>query len=117
MLGYVDSAIARVRSVAAAEEQFAKAHPEVGYTCTVSHLPSNEQILRLAKDGKDNGYLFDIVGCQSPVPQKPNSMYHVIARPLHSGLPAYCSDQSGIVRYDDRGSVEKCMANGVPLGS
>jgi len=117
MIGYVDSAIGRMRSVAAAEEQFAKAHPDVGYTCTLSHLPSNGQILRLAKDGKDNGYFFDIVGCQSTGPQKPNSMYRVIARPLPSGLPAYCSDQSGILRYDEGGSVEKCMADGVPLGS
>ena len=116
MLGFIDSAIGRVRAVAAAEDRFAKANPEVGYTCAISHLPSDEQILRLAKDGTDNGYAFEIVGCQPAESQKPNSMYRVIARPLHSGLPAFCSDQSGIVRYDNGGSVERCLANGVPLG-
>ena len=115
MIGYVDSAIGRLRAVNAAENQFAKAHPAVGYTCTLSQLPHDEQILRLATDGKDNGYVFEIVGCQPPEPKKPNSMYHVTARPLHSGLPAFCSDQSGIVRFDDGGSVEKCLANGVSL--
>jgi hypothetical protein len=83
MLGYVDSAIGRVRAVSAAETQFAKAHPELGYACTLSQLPHDEQILRLAKDGKDNGYVFDILGCQAPEPKKPNSMYHITARPLH----------------------------------
>ena len=117
MLGYVDSAIGRVRAVAAAEDQFARAHPEAGYTCTLSQLPQDEQIWRLARDGKDNGYAFDIIGCQPTEPKKPNSTYHVTARPLHSGLPAFCSDQSEIVRSDVGGSVEQCLANGVPLGS
>lgn len=38
MLGYVDSAIVRVRAVVVAEIQFAKAHPDIGYTCTISQL-------------------------------------------------------------------------------
>jgi hypothetical protein len=116
MLGYTDSAIVRVRAITAAEGQFAQAHPEVGYTCTLSQLPHDEQIVRLVKDRKDNGYAFDIVGCQGPDPKGPNSVYRVTARPLHSGLPAFCSDQSGILRFDDDGSVEKCLVNRVPFG-
>jgi hypothetical protein len=117
MLGYVDSAIVRVRAVTAAETQFAKAHPELGYTCTLSQLPHDELIARLVNERHDNGYAFGIIGCQRTEPKKPNSMYHLTARPLHSGLPAFCSDPSGIVRSDDTGSVEKCLANGVPLGN
>lgn len=116
-LGYVDSAIVRVRAVGAAEAQFAKAHPETGYTCAISQLPQDELVKRLANGGIDNGYAFGIVGCQTSDPQKPNSVYRVIARPLHSWLPAFCSDPTGVVRSDDSGSVEKCLANGVPLGS
>ena len=115
--GCVDSAIVRARAVAAAEAGFAKAHPEIGYTCTISQLPQNELVARLATGGIDNGYNFGIVGCQALGPQKPNSMYHRAARPLHSGLPALCSDPSGVLRYDDTGSVEKCLATGVPVGS
>lgn len=115
MLGYVDSAIGRVRAVTTAEAQFRKTHPEVGYTCTLSQLPHDEQIARLVKDGKDNGYVFDIIGCQLTESKNLNSMYHVTARPLHSGLPAFCSDQSGIIRSDEGGSIEKCLTSGVPF--
>lgn len=115
MLGYVDSAIGRVRAVTTAETQFTKTHPEVGYTCTLSQLPHDEQIARLVKDGKDNGYVFGIIGCQLTEPKKPNSIYQVTARPLHSGLPAFCSDQSGIIRSDEGGSIEKCLTSGVPF--
>jgi Na+-transporting NADH:ubiquinone oxidoreductase subunit NqrB len=116
MLGYVDSAIVRVRAVVAAEANFVKAHPELGYTCTLSQLPQDGLIARLAKGGIDNGYAFEIVGCEPPNHQSPNSIYHVTARPLHSGLPAFCSDPSGVVRTDDTGSVEKCLITGVALG-
>jgi hypothetical protein len=117
MLGCVDSAIGRVRAVVGAEDQFARTHPEVGYTCALSLLPRDDQIARLVKDGTDNGNAFNLVGCQPPEPKKPNLSYQVTARPLHSGLPAFCSDQSGIVRSDQGGSVETCLVNGVPLGS
>ncbi len=117
MLGYVDSAIGRVRAVVAAETDFAKAHPEIGYTCTISQLPQNQLVARLGTGAIDNGYKFEVVGCRGLAPQKQNSMYHVTARPLHSGLPAFCSDPSGVLRSDDTGSVEKCLTTGVPGGS
>jgi hypothetical protein len=117
MLGDIDSAIVRVRAVAAAETEFAKVHPELGYTCTLSQLPQDELVARLAHEENDNGYSFGVAGCQAPDSKKPNSMYHITARPLQSGLPAFCSDPSGIVRSDDTGSVERCLASGVPLGS
>jgi hypothetical protein len=116
MLGYIDSAIGSLRAIVAAEDQFARTHPEVGYTCVLSQLPREDQIARLAKDGTDNGYAFNLVGCQSPEPKKPNLTYQIIARPLHSQIPAFCSDLSGVVRFDRVGSVHECMANGVPLG-
>jgi hypothetical protein len=115
-LGYVDSAIVRVRAVGAAEAQFAKVHPETGYTCTISQLPQDELIARLANGGIDNGYTFRVIGCQTSDPQKPNSVYQITAHPLHSWLPAFCSDASGVLRSDDSGSVEKCLATGVPVG-
>ena len=64
MLGFVDSAIGQVRVISAAQTQFAKAHPELGYTCTLSHLPRSEEVTRLlARDRVDNGYAFEIIGC------------------------------------------------------
>jgi hypothetical protein len=117
MLGYVDSAIVRVRAVVAAETEFAKAHPDMGYTCAISQLPQDELVARLTRKGIDNGYAFGIVGCHAHDTREPNSAYHVTARPLHSGLPAFCSDPSGVLRSDDTGSVERCLATGVPVGS
>jgi len=115
-LGYVDSAIGRMRVVYAAETQFAKAHPELGYTCTFSQLPPSAEITRLlAKGGTDNGYVFEILGCEIPGLDKPNSKFYITARPLHSGQPAFCSDQSGVLRADYNGSIERCRTNGVPL--
>jgi hypothetical protein len=116
MLGYVDSAILRLRVISAAEAEFSKAHPALGYTCMLSQLPRSDVIARLlAKDRIDNGYVFEIAGCQSPVPAKPNSIYYITARPLHSEQPAFCSDQSGVVKADATGSVQNCLARGVPL--
>jgi hypothetical protein len=114
-LGYVDSAIVRVRAVGAAEAEFAKAHPETGYTCKISQLPENVQVARLANGGIDNGYAFEIVGCQAAEPKKPSSIYYVTARPLHTWLPAFCSDSSAVLKSDDTGSVENCLASGIPL--
>lgn len=116
MLGYVDSAIVRVRVVSAAEAQFVQEHPELGYTCALSQLPRTEEITRLlAKDRIDNGYEFQITGCQPALPKKPNLTYWVTARPLHAEQPAFCSDQSGILMFDQGGSVESCFAKRSPF--
>ena len=80
MLGYVDSAIVTVRAVAAAETRFAKAHPELGHTCTLSQLPHDGPVARLADERDDNGYAFQIVGCQAQDPKKANLIYYVTGR-------------------------------------
>jgi hypothetical protein len=116
MLGYVDSAIGRMRVLYGAENQFAKEDPERGYTCNLSELPRSGEVQRLLTgSGIDNGYAFEIAGCQAPDARRPNSAYYTSARPLHSGQPAFCSDQSGILKADYSGSVEKCRANGLPV--
>lgn len=99
-----------------AEAQFAHAHPTLGYTCELSQLPPSEEVKRLIRGNWiDNGYSFEIAGCQAPDAESGNSVYHIIARPLHPGQPAFCSDQSGILKADYSGSVEKCRASGLPL--
>lgn len=116
MLGYVDAAIGRVRTVVAAESEFAKTHPNVGYACTLSQLPDDGGILTRVKRGEDNGYAFEIKECEQPKSGGPNWKYWIVARPLHGGLPAFCSDQSGVLRIGQAGSVERCEAEGVPVG-
>ena len=98
-------------AVVTAETEFAKAHPDKGYTCAMSELPQSELVARLTSNGVDNGYSFKIIGCRDLASENPNSTFHLTARPLHSGFPAFCSDSSGVVKSDNTGSVEKCMAN------
>jgi hypothetical protein len=114
-LGFVDSAIVRIRSVIAAEADFAKAHTEVGYTCALSQLPQDQLMTSLVREPRKNGYAFQIDGCEPLMNGEPNQTYHVTARPLHSHLPGFCSDQSGVLWYDDSGSVDLCLARRVPL--
>jgi len=105
-----------MRTLVAAETKYAQAHPEVGYTCSMSLLSSDELTIELLKSGRKNEYAFEINGCQPADGIRPNGKYQLTARPLLKEMPAYCSDQSGIVKYDESGSIQKCTDSGVPLG-
>jgi hypothetical protein len=114
-LGCVDSAIGSIRVLVAAETKFAQTHPSIGYTCTFSALFSDELTTQLVRDRTRNGYIVEISGCIAEEVKRPNDKYQITARPLLSEMQAFCSDESGIVRYDNGGSVQKCLANGIPL--
>jgi len=114
-IGYLDSAIVSMRTLAAAEARFAEAHPSLGYTCTLSELATDQMTAGPAKNGRRNGYSFQLTGCRERSGQEPKPGYTLTARPLHKGLPAFCADQSGILRSDETGSVEKCLKSGAPL--
>jgi len=115
-IGYLDSAIASMRVLVAAEATFAQAHPDIGYACTLSALPSDELTAQLVKNGRKNGYVFEIGRCPSEGVRGPASKYQLTARPLVTGMPAFCSDQTGVVKYDESGSIQKCLESGVPMG-
>jgi hypothetical protein len=115
-LGYIDSAIGSVRTLVVAETKYAEAHPEVGYTCSMSALPSDEfKTVEQLRNGTRNGYAFEIIGCHAANGARSSAKYQLMARPLLKGMPAYCSDQSGIVKYEESGSVQKCLESGVPF--
>jgi hypothetical protein len=113
-LGYVDSAIGTLRTLVTAEEVFAKKHPARGYSCAFSDLDSDAMLRALAKSGNRNGYAFDLV-CPAKDRDGIQRAYKVTARPLHTNMPAYCSDQSGVLRYDEKGSPSDCLQNGIPF--
>lgn len=110
-LGEMDSAIVTMRILVNDENSFARDHPNLGHSCKLADLSSNPAIA----SGRRNGYVFEILDCATTSTGGPNETYHVIARPLHSGLPAYCSDQSGILKADYDGSVTNCLRKGQPL--
>jgi hypothetical protein len=113
-LGYTDPAIGSLRTLVDAEKKCAEAHPEVGYTCSISALPSDTfKIVEQLRTGARNKYAFQIGGCQVANSGHPNTKYQLTARPLVKGMLAYCSDQSGVVKYDESGSVQKCLESGM----
>ena len=115
-LAYVDSAIGSMRVLVATETGFAQAHPDIGYTCKLSALPSEDLTAELVKNGRRNEYVFEVIGCPAEDAKRPTTKYQLTARPLVTRMPAFCSDQSGVVKYDESGSIQKCLESGVPIG-
>jgi hypothetical protein len=110
-LGYVDSAIVTMRTLVADENEFARSRPTLGYTCKLTDITPDPILAEAHK----NEYVFEISDCLPQEKRGPNRSYQVTARPSHPDRPAFCSDQSEILRADYQGSVLNCLKSGVPL--
>lgn len=62
-LGYVDCAIGTLRTLVASETEYAQTHPQLGYTCSISTLPSDKLTAELVRQGTRLEYSFEIGGC------------------------------------------------------
>jgi len=114
------NATASLRILLQAEKAYAARYPAVGYTCSLSDLGGmgaggdageHQAMLinpRLAS-GKKDGYIFAISGCSG----KPVSTFKMTAAPAqpNSGLPTYCSDQSGQIHSSLEGN-SACVITG-----
>ena len=60
-LGYADSAIGTMRTLAANENKFAESHPNLGYTGELPDISTDATIAT----GPKNGYIFKISDCQA----------------------------------------------------
>jgi hypothetical protein len=109
-LGYVDSAIGTMRTLVTDENKFAETHPDRGFTCKLADIATDPTIAT----GR-NGYTFEISDCKAKAGSGPITRYDVIARPLNPGMPAFCSDQSGVLRADYAGSAISCVKSGQQL--
>jgi hypothetical protein len=102
LLGEFDSAIATTHELIAAETNFAKAHPDRGYSCDLSQLIKEgaqfEGAPTLGRSGHQSGYSFVIKGCGEDINGKANITYEIIARPLR-GSGNVCGDQTGRVWF------------------
>jgi hypothetical protein len=110
-LGYVDSAIVTMRALVVDENKFAETHPSLGYTRTLRDISTDPTVASGAK----NEYTFEIRDCRAKAVGGPNTSYRVIARPWRSEMPAFCSDETGILKADYDGSAVNCMKSGQPL--
>jgi type IV pilus assembly protein PilA len=109
------SAAVSVRTLITAEATYAAAHPDAGYSCSLSDL-SNLVDSTLAS-GQKNGYVFQLSGCTAGE-SGAIAKYQVVAYPTvknNTGTRAFCSDESGVVKVDSGGSAQNCLENGEPL--
>jgi type IV pilus assembly protein PilA len=112
------SAVASVRTLAAAEVGYSSSHPDAGYTCLLSDLAGAGLIDASLATGQKNGYAFELSSCSASAEAGANVKYRVVAYPLtrnQTGTRAFCSDESGVLKTDDRGSPQDCMENGSTL--
>jgi type IV pilus assembly protein PilA len=110
------SAVASVRALVVAETAYSEAHHEVGYTCSLSDL--DQLIDRGLAGGRKYGYVFELTGCSAESNGGANVKYRVVAYPVtvnQTGVRAFCSDESAVIKVDSRGSDRGCMENGSPL--
>ena len=112
------SAVGAVRALITAEIAYASAHPEQGYTCSLSDLAETASMDGSLATGQKNGYAFELSGCSPETQGGPKVKYQVAAYPLRvnqSGIRAFCSDESAAIKVDSGGSARECLENGRPL--
>jgi hypothetical protein len=119
---FESAAASNLRTVNTAEISYAASFPDRGFTCKLGELggaadqPSPQHALLIDESlasGQKNSYILSIGGCDA----RPASRYHATAVPANreSGMRAFCTDESGVVRYAADGKATSCMSNGIPL--
>jgi hypothetical protein len=112
------AAVAGVRTLIVAETSYASAHPDTGYTCSLSDLAGDHLINRELARGRKTGYDFELSGCSAAAAGGTVTKYQIVAYPVvrnQTGVRAFCSDESGVVKVDASGSAQDCVANGSNL--
>jgi len=110
------SAVASVRTVVTAEMTYAETHHDTGYTCNLSDL--SELLDSQLVAGQKNGYNFELLGCAPGADGPANIQFRVVASPVTpstTGVRAFCSDESAVIKVDASGSASGCVESGSPL--
>jgi hypothetical protein len=118
------SATAAIRTINTAQTTYAATYATRGFTCSLSDLGgigggtgADEHHAMLVdpriSNGRKNGYVFKLSNCSG----SPASSYTVVATPTdaNAGAKAFCSDQSGAVRFSADGNADSCLKSGQPL--
>lgn len=113
-------ALAKLRSVIALQNEYAKAHPAKGFACELHLLRSVEprddaeyDTLRFLTTGTQSGYNYSLANCRAGA-KGVFVQYQAIAVPIaldKTGFHAFCADQSGVVWYDAGGSATSCLSS------
>jgi hypothetical protein len=117
------AAIAYLRTLNTAQVSYAATFQELGFACSVANLGGSGEDEATAasaglidaglSSGSLDGYRFSIEGCfGSPVDHFSIS---AVPESAQSGMRAFCSDESGAIRFSEDGSAATCLSDGEPL--
>jgi len=112
------SAVSAMKVLNTAEISYAAAHPNDGFTCSLSTLADAGLLSGTLAKGQQYGYAFELNGCTPEDGEVANRHYQVVAYPLRpnqTGIRAFCSNESMILKVDPEGSTQKCLKSGIPL--
>ena len=116
------SAVGSIRTINTAQITYASTYTAVGYTCSLMDLDGGEPYTEksaglidgVLASGQRSGYRFTLSNCSG----SPVEAYQVVAEPVavgQSGVRAFCSDQTGVIRFTSDGSGATCLDSGQPL--
>jgi type IV pilus assembly protein PilA len=112
------SAVTDVRTLVTAEINYAATHPNVGFTCSLSDLAADNLISSQVARGQRTGYTFELRNCSADATGGPNTKFQVVAYPLTpntTGVRAFCTDESDVIKVDPSGSASRCLEGGEAL--
>ncbi len=113
-----NSVVASVRSLNTAEIAYAQAHRDVGYTCSLSDLAGIWGISAGLVNGRKNGYRYELRSCTTAKANGPVAKYQLVAYPevaKKTGTPAFCSNESDVIKLARSGSALECLRTGIDL--
>ncbi|MGH9579562.1 MAG: prepilin-type N-terminal cleavage/methylation domain-containing protein [Terriglobales bacterium] len=118
------SAVGSVRTLNTAQVTYSSTYPNVGFTCTLANLappgsgnPTSTAaglIDNVLASGQKSGYTFAIANCSGT----PAVTYESTGAPVtvgQTGQRAFCSDQSGVIKFDAAGTAAGCVSGTTAL--
>jgi len=114
------SVVSAIRTLNTAEIAYAQAHPSSGYTCSLADLSGAWGIGTELAHGRRNGYVFVLQECTAQKPNGPIVRYQLVAYPMASGkggMPAFCSNESAVIKTARNGSAQDCLTTGIDLSA
>jgi len=112
------TALNHLRTLSTVEVSYAALFPEQGFACALAELGGHDEPTPSAAglidaelaSGQLDGYFFSIEVCSG----SPVNAYSITAVPENrqTGLRAFCSDESGTIRFSEDGNGNTCLNEG-----
>ena len=121
------SAVGSLRTLNTAEITYNTTYPNVGFTCGLAALgPATGSPTSSAAglidgnlaSGNKSGYTFALTNCPTATGSSIVVSYQTTATPQSvgtTGQRGFCSDNSGVIKYDPGGSGTTCLSTGNPI--